>query len=454
MSELPMSELPMSELPNSAPVRPAPAHLDRSRSSQSRFEPRFEPAAIEREPLPISKLPPLRPPTEGFRALSAKLSWSDISKSKLDRAEETPVGRDDLRDVFSSEILTAAPSEPPNHADVVPVVSAAPAASSVPARRPRRARSQFPSAIAVYAGVLGVGLAAAFHVAGSGPVFTGDRAPLRNSWCVGSVRPGATLTPEAVSQLPEAVGRARSEVVQSMGEPYCTLPKMAVRYGVLVERDLYLTADNSRVVLSYEDGVLLGAGIETATEIGVARQASVGAASGEPHAEIPSNPAAPAPLNSGPPQAPAPDGARDPNRLREVKVQQYWGVQIGDDVGSASVSGSLGDISLAYSGRVLAPLDGRVEEDFVTIVGERLLPNEPGCVLFSSPQLPAYLVKACGLVQRYLGEVRAGEPIGRTNSMLHVSLLSRRRDGAANEAEWVYVSPSPEFLSLAIESEN
>ena len=64
------------------------------------------------------------------------------------------------------------------------------------------------------------------------------------------------------------------------------------------------------------------------------------------------------------------------------------------------------------------------------------------------------LVKACGLVQRYLGEVRAGEPIGRTNSMLHVSLLSRRRDGAANEAEWVYVSPSPEFLSLAIESEN
>jgi hypothetical protein len=304
------------------------------------------------------------------------------------------------------------------------------------------------SAPVVYAVSVGLGLLA------FGVLSHVDDRPsqrLTDTDCTGSILVDATLTPETLAQIPAKMGQARANVAQLLGSPYCSLSKVSVRYGAIAERDVYRMADERRVVVSYEDGVLLGVGIEAsrmahpAWQAGVSRsqtgENSTAKESGDPNPETDA--------------AVTPPGS-DAGRLQEVKVQQSWGLQIGDAIGTATVVGSLGDVSLSHRGRVFAPVDGWVEGDFVTIVGDELLPSEPDCVLFSSPQLPSYLMKACGLVQRYLGAVEAGQPIGRTGGALHVSLLSRRRDQAANsdaEAEWVYVSPSPEFLAQAIDGD-
>jgi len=332
------------------------------------------------------------------------------------------------------------------HADRLAAPPSAPIAThnrnTARSRRSRRrpARSLSHSAPAIYVASLGLGLLAFLGISSWDKQTDSVRTDLD---CTGLVRVDTTLTPDAIAQLPAKIGQARADVVQFLGEPYCSLPKIAIRYGAIAERDLYRTAGDRRVVVSYENGTLLGVGIELAASERQTRQASI--ATAEPVATTADTTATP--------DATAPDATAEPSRLREVKVQQSWGVQIGDAIGTASVLGSLGDVSLDHRGRVFAPVDGWVEGNFVTIVGDELLPSQPGCVLFSSPQLPSYLMKTCGLVRRYLGAVKAGDPIGRSGGQVHVSLLSQRQAAAEGDAEWVYVSPSPEFLALAIDGD-
>ncbi len=542
-----LTALPM---PNSSPTPiPNPINQPTPKPIKPRFCSQAEPA-----PLPISKLPPLRPPSASFQVIGAEMSWSEISRSCIDQSRNKPHDESHTEQSVASpepHSVAATPSMPPmppssslnsmpqpdsrlrsvlnppiSGSLSQPTPPTSPQSTSPQSTSPQPTQNPFPnveligglnsgidrdirneiaqhvapvragqetvardvaqnietplthrtpvvrqpsrrrrptssplasrltswlnlrSAPVVYAASIALGLLA------FGALSKVDDRPsqgLADTDCAGAILVDATLTPEALAQIPAKIGQARANVAQLIGSPYCSLPKVSVRYGAIAERDVYRMADERRVVVSYEDGMLLGVGVETLRTERPAWQAGVS----------PSQMAKDSTPNdandlSTETNAVTTPPASDEGRLQEVKVQQSWGVQIGDAIGTAEVIGSLGDVSLAHRGRVFAPVDGWVEGNFVTIVGDELLPSEPDCVLFSSPQLPSYLMKTCGLVQRYFGAVEAGQPIGRTGGALHVSLLSRRRDQAANsdaEAEWVYVSPSPEFLAQAIDGE-
>ena len=86
---------------------------------------------------------------------------------------------------------------------------------------------------------------------------------------------------------------------------------------------------------------------------------------------------------------------------RQIQIQQAWQLQPGDTVGGRRISAGLGDVSIELKGGwVYAPFDGQVQ------------PYEGECVMFSSPQIPAYLVRLCGLSRPQLGEVKQGDAIG------------------------------------------
>ncbi|NJN60287.1 MAG: hypothetical protein HC795_00985 [Coleofasciculaceae cyanobacterium RL_1_1] len=166
---------------------------------------------------------------------------------------------------------------------------------------------------------------------------------LSDTDCTGAILVDATLTPETFAQIPSKIGQARAKVAQLIGSPYCSLPKVSVRYGAIAERDVYRMADERRVVVSYEDGTLLGVGVEALRREHSAWQAGVlqPQTMEEPEAASSNAAAMITPLGAA------------AGRLQEVKVQQSWGVQIGDAIGTAEVIGSLGDVSLAHRGRVL-----------------------------------------------------------------------------------------------------
>jgi len=109
----------------------------------------------------------------------------------------------------------------------------------------------------------------------------------------------------------------------------------------------------------------------------------------------------------------------------------------------------LGDISLEFKGIVKAPLAGLVESEFVLVTKEDLIAGTKDCIIFSSPQMPAYLLKICGLTGRNLGSVDRGSPIGETSGKLHISLLSFRK--VANQTnKWIYVSPSKTLIEKLV----
>ncbi len=118
----------------------------------------------------------------------------------------------------------------------------------------------------------------------------------------------------------------------------------------------------------------------------------------------------------------------------DVKLYQTWELQPGDAVAGYSVTGGLGDISIALQGdTVYAPYDGRVQ------------PHKPGCVMFSSADVPNYLLRLCGLKKPKFGARRAGEAIG-TADALEFALLSKRPDGL-----WALVEPSKQILEQMLQ---
>jgi hypothetical protein len=118
----------------------------------------------------------------------------------------------------------------------------------------------------------------------------------------------------------------------------------------------------------------------------------------------------------------------------DVKLYQTWELQPGDAVAGYSVTGGLGDISIALQGdTVYAPYDGRVQ------------PHKPGCVMFSSADVPNYLLRLCGLKKPKFGARRAGEAIG-TADALEFALLNKRPDGL-----WALVEPSKQILEQMLQ---
>lgn len=118
----------------------------------------------------------------------------------------------------------------------------------------------------------------------------------------------------------------------------------------------------------------------------------------------------------------------------EVPLYQTWELQPGDAVAGYSVMGGLGDISIALNGNtVYAPYDGRVQ------------PNKLGCVIFSSTEVPNYLLRLCGVKHPNFGPRREGEAIG-TADALQFALLTKRPDN-----RWALIEPSKKILEQMLQ---
>jgi len=126
--------------------------------------------------------------------------------------------------------------------------------------------------------------------------------------------------------------------------------------------------------------------------------------------------------------------SRSTEEVRAIQIYQDWELAPGDAIAGHLVLGGLGDISIELKGdSVYAPFDGRVQ------------PNVKGCVIFSTPQIPAYLFRLCGLKRPTLGQVSQGEAIGSGN-YLQFAALRRQPDG-----RWALVEPALDILERTLE---
>lgn len=118
---------------------------------------------------------------------------------------------------------------------------------------------------------------------------------------------------------------------------------------------------------------------------------------------------------------------------REILLHQSWALQPGSEVGGYQVMGGLGDVSIELGGKTAhAPFPGRIQ------------PTDHGCIAYSSPEVPAYLFRFCGLRQPRLGDVQAGDAIGK-GEVLQFAAMRRQPDGT-----WALVEPSVEMLERTV----
>ena len=219
----------------------------------------------------------------------------------------------------------------------------------------------------------------------------------------------AKIPPGAEEKILGLEGASREAVRQLWGFPLCTLPRLSLRAGAILERELYQTADGDRIVVAYEDDRYIGfARIDMGNRL---------------------SPSLP--------------------KIKEIELKQNWEVRVGTKVNNRAIVGGLGDISVRVRGEVFAPTDGTIESDFLFVSDGSIFKNPPDCILFSSPQTPAYLLRLCGLYQYRRGSVSQGNAIGRTDGHLHVALLSFRKD-SEDASQWVYVSPSTELIERLV----
>ncbi len=114
---------------------------------------------------------------------------------------------------------------------------------------------------------------------------------------------------------------------------------------------------------------------------------------------------------------------------QNIEIQQQWQLQPGTQVAGYLISGGLGDISVELEGAAIhAPFRGDVQ------------PLNDGCALYSSPDVPAYVFRLCGLDRIQFGAVAQGDPIGR-GQRLQFAALRKQPEG-----QWAMVEPSRTIL--------
>ena len=121
---------------------------------------------------------------------------------------------------------------------------------------------------------------------------------------------------------------------------------------------------------------------------------------------------------------------------RQIVLQQSWELEPGDQVGGYLVTASLGDISIYLKGHTLrAPFSGEIEPATAGV----------NCIYFSTPEIPAYLFRFCGLRRPRLGPVTLGETMGE-GEYVHFATLRRQPDGT-----WAIVEPSSNVLERSLQ---
>ena len=119
---------------------------------------------------------------------------------------------------------------------------------------------------------------------------------------------------------------------------------------------------------------------------------------------------------------------------RAINIQQEWELEPGDQIGEHLVVGSLGDISIQLNHQPLrVPFPGKVEPSTID-----------QCVIYSTPEVPAYLFRFCGLKRPKFGTVKAGQKMG-GGKHIQFATLRRQPDGT-----WIIVEPSTGVLERAI----
>ncbi len=119
---------------------------------------------------------------------------------------------------------------------------------------------------------------------------------------------------------------------------------------------------------------------------------------------------------------------------RHIPVQQNWTLQPGSEVGGFPVMGGLGDVSIELGGgKVRAPFDGQLQPT-----------SSDTCVAFTTPEIPAYLFRLCGVTKPRLGEVKARQVMGRSE-VLQFAAMRRQPDGT-----WAIVEPATDILEKTL----
>jgi hypothetical protein len=125
--------------------------------------------------------------------------------------------------------------------------------------------------------------------------------------------------------------------------------------------------------------------------------------------------------------------ALNPEPPLEIQLYQRWELQPGDTLSGYTVLGGLGDITLALNGKpIYAPFDGKTQWD------------ARRCIIFSTPEVPAYLFRLCGLNQPKLGAIAQGDPLG-TATILQFAALRKQANN-----QWAMVEPSKTILQRAL----
>lgn len=121
-----------------------------------------------------------------------------------------------------------------------------------------------------------------------------------------------------------------------------------------------------------------------------------------------------------------------------IQLEQQWVLQPGDQVAGRRIQGGLGDISVEVAGKpVYAPYNGHV----------RPVSGNTDCVFYSSPELPAYLFRWCGVTQPKWGTVQRGQPVAIAQT-LEFATLRKQPSG-----RWAMVEPSIQLLERTLTGE-
>ena len=119
---------------------------------------------------------------------------------------------------------------------------------------------------------------------------------------------------------------------------------------------------------------------------------------------------------------------------RHIPVQQSWTLQPGSEVSGFPVMGGLGDVSIELGGaKVRAPFDGQLQPT-----------GSETCVAFTTPEIPAYLFRLCGVTKPRLGEVEAGQVMAHSQ-ILQFAAMRRQPDGT-----WAIVEPATDILEKTL----